>query len=105
MRNPDQKIIQKTAKLREQINEHNYRYYVLDDPIISDAEYDVLFQSLVSLEKEYPSLITEDSPTQRVGSEPLKIFKEVIHAVPMLSIDNAFKKQDIEHFDQKVHDR
>lgn len=105
MQNPTQKMIQEAADLRERINEHNYRYYVLDDPIISDAEYDVLFTRLSKLEKMYPSLITDDSPTQRVGGEPLKMFKEVMHDVPMLSLDNAFENEDIEHFDQRIRDR
>lgn len=92
-------------KLREQIDEHNYRYHVLDAPIISDAEYDQLFVKLKALEKDYPDLITSDSPTQRVGAAPLKEFSEVKHSVPMLSLDNAFDDQDIFNFDERVCDR
>lgn len=93
------------ARLRKEINEHNYQYYVLDNPIISDAEYDRLFQTLKALEKQFPQLITSDSPTQRVGDVPLKEFAEVKHAVPMLSLDNAFDEQDIFDFDKRIHDR
>jgi len=92
-------------KLREEINEHNYRYHVLDDPTISDAEYDKLFQRLKKLESEHPELVTPDSPTQRVGAAPLKEFAEVTHAVPMLSLDNAFDDDDIVAFDQRIRDR
>lgn len=92
-------------KLRHQINEHNYRYYVLDDPIISDPEFDKLFQRLKKLEAEHPELITPDSPTQRVGAPPVKEFAEVQHEVPMLSLDNAFAEEDIAAFDQRIHDR
>lgn len=92
-------------KLREKINEHNYRYHVLDDPIITDAEYDALYRHLKEIETKYPELITSDSPTQRVGSTPLKAFAEVKHRVPMLSLENAFSNEDIQAFDQRVKDR
>lgn len=92
-------------RLREQINEHNYRYHVLDNPLISDAEYDQLFKQLKSLESEHADLVTFDSPTQRVGAAPLKAFSEVQHAIPMLSLDNAFDDQDIFDFDKRIHDR
>ncbi|SRR5579883_135142 len=100
-----QTIIHQAEKLRDEINEHNYRYYILDDPRISDAEYDQLFQKLKKLEEEYPTLITPDSPTQRVGAKPLKEFAEVTHDVPMLSLENAFSVEDVEAFDQRIHDR
>lgn len=93
------------TSLRETINEHNYRYYVLDDPSISDAEYDQIFLHLKTLEKQFPDLVTPDSPTQRVGAAPLKTFSEVKHSVPMLSLDNAFEDQDIVDFDKRIHDR
>lgn len=92
-------------KLRAAINEHNYRYHVLDDPVISDAEYDQLFQRLVYLETQHPDLIRQDSPTQRVGSQALKEFAEVQHEIPMLSLENAFSDEDIYSFDQRIHDR
>jgi len=76
--------------LRAQINYHNYRYYILDDPEISDAEYDRLMREIQEIEKKYPSLITPDSPTQRIGRTPSsKTFDPVSHTVPMLSLGNA----------------
>jgi DNA ligase (NAD+) len=96
---------QEIKALRATINEHNYRYYVLDDPSITDADYDSLFEKLKLLEKENPSLITPDSPTQRVGAAPLKIFNEITHALPMLSIDNAFEEKDIYDFEKRLMDR
>ncbi|HLB58068.1 MAG TPA: NAD-dependent DNA ligase LigA, partial [Gammaproteobacteria bacterium] len=98
-------IMQEVEKIREQLNEHNYRYYALDDPVISDAEYDQLLKKLHDLEKQYPSLITRDSPTQRVGSAPLKEFAEVHHTIPMLSLENAFTTEDVFAFDERVRER
>ena len=95
----------KILQLRNEIDDHNYRYYVLDDPLISDAEFDALFRQLQQLEKDHPELITSDSPTQRVGAKPLSEFAEVQHDVPMLSLDNAFSEEDVIAFDQRVHDR
>lgn len=95
----------RTADLRARIEEHNHRYYVLDDPIISDAAYDLLFQELQALEREHPSLITPDSPTQRVGAKPAAEFNEVRHGVPMLSLENAFSEEELAAFDQRVRDR
>src|SRR5579862_5430059 len=99
------KVKKEIESLREQINEHNYRYHVLDDPIISDAEFDKLFQRLKQLESQSPEWITPDSPTQRIGVAPLKVFAEVKHDMPMLSLDNAFTDQDIFNFDQRIRDR
>jgi len=101
----DEKAKKEIAQLREQINNHNYRYYVLDDPLIADAEFDQLFKRLQTLEKQYPELITSDSPTQRIGAPPLKAFASVAHAIPMLSLDNAFTEEDIRAFDQRIHER
>lgn len=98
-------IKQKINSLRQQLDEHNYRYYVLDDPTISDKEYDNLFQELKALETTHPDLITPDSPTQRVGAAPLKEFNEIKHSIPMLSLENAFIEDDIYDFDQRIHDR
>jgi len=77
-------------ELRKLIEYHNYRYYVLDNPEISDEEYDKLYRELVLLEKQFPEFVTPDSPTQRVGAPPAKEFATVTHEVPMLSLDNAF---------------
>lgn len=101
MKNPDQPAEQAKA-LREQINLHNKRYYQLDNPLISDAEYDRMMVELSELENRYPDLFTADSPTQRVGAEPLKAFEPVAHKVPMLSLDNAFSDDDIRAFNKRV---
>jgi len=91
--------------LRKALHEHNYRYYVLDNPTIPDAEYDKLFHELLRLETEFPALQRLDSPTMRVGAAPLKLFPEVAHVVPMLSLDNAFSAQAVHDFDTRVRDR
>jgi len=88
--------------LRETIRYHNHRYYVLDDPEISDAEYDRLFRHLVDLERQHPELATADSPTQRVGDVPVETFSEVRHRTPMLSLENAFSGQEIMDFDIRI---
>jgi DNA ligase (NAD+) len=95
---------QRAAELREQLAYHNYRYYVLDDPAIPDAEYDRLFRELQALEAQYPELVTPDSPTQRVGAEPLKGFAEVRHAIPMLSLGNVFSEEELLDFDRRVRE-
>lgn len=97
--------IKEIARLRDFLNEHNYRYYVLDAPVISDADYDHAFDELKKLESQYPALVTPDSPTQRVGGKPLSEFAEVKHVIPMLSLDNAFADEDIFNFDKRIHDR
>jgi DNA ligase (NAD+) len=94
----------RAKKLRELIEYHNYRYYVLDDPEISDAEFDLLMRELESLESRYPALVTPDSPTQRVGAEPLPAFREVLHSIPMLSLANAFTPGEVEAFDRRVRE-
>jgi DNA ligase (NAD+) len=93
------------AELREQVRRHDYRYYVLDDPEISDARYDALLRELRELEAAHPGLVTPDSPTQRVGGEASGTFGEVVHAVPMLSLENAFSEQDVLDFDRRVRER
>jgi len=93
---------QRIEELRGLVNHHDYRYYVLDDPEISDAEYDKLFHELEELENKHPDLVTPDSPTQRVGGRRLEAFNPVTHAVPMLSLDNSLKKIDVIDFDQRV---
>jgi len=96
---------ERVRQLREQIDYHNYRYYVLDDPEISDAEFDRLMRELKALEEQYPDLITPDSPTQRVGATPVSELEEVVHSVPMLSLDNAFTDEDVIAFDRRVRER
>ncbi len=97
-----EEIRQRVEELRRQIHYHNYRYHVLDDPVISDAEYDALMHELRALEAAYPALITPDSPTQRVGAEPLDRFEKVIHPVPMLSLGNAFDEAELRAWRERV---
>jgi DNA ligase (NAD+) len=95
----------RAAELREQLKQHDYRYYVLDDPSVPDAEYDRLMAELRALEAAHPELITPDSPTQRVSGAPSATFGEVVHKVPMLSLDNAFSEEDVAAFDRRIHER
>ncbi len=98
-------VLHRINQLRQEIAEHNHRYYVLDAPSIPDAEYDRLFRELQGLEAQHPGLITPDSPTQRVGAAPLKQFATVIHEVPMLSLENAFDEAELVAFDKRVRQR
>lgn len=98
----DEKTRKKIQELREKINYHNYRYYVLDSPEVSDAEYDRLFDELVKLEKQYPELVTPDSPTQRIGAPPLTEFKTVKHSLPMLSLNKATTEEELSDFHRRV---
>ena len=86
------------AELREQLNRHSYLYYVLDNPEIPDSEYDRMYRELQQLEQQHPDLITPDSPTQRIGEQPLDSFSQVTHRVPMLSLDNAFSEDELKAF-------
>src|SRR5690625_3998710 len=97
-----QEARQKIASLTKQINKHSHAYHVLDRPIIPDAEYDKLYQELVLLEQQYPELAQLDSPTKRVGDEPLDAFEKVEHTVPMLSLGNAFDEGDLRDFHRRV---
>lgn len=91
--------------LREQLDRLGYHYYVLDDPLVPDSEYDRLFRELLRLEAEHPELVVADSPSQRVGAAPQGAFAEVAHRVPMLSLDNAFSEADLLAFDRRVRER
>ncbi len=97
-----QTLERKVASLRKKINEHNYKYYLQDNPIVSDYEYDVLLRQLQKLERENPNLISPDSPTQRVGSHPLSDFKTLSHSLPMLSLENAMNYEEMLAFDERV---
>jgi DNA ligase (NAD+) len=88
--------------LRKQLNDYAYQYYVLDEPTISDSQYDELYKKLLALEKQYPEFITSDSPTQRVGNKPLDGFKQIKHEMPMLSLGNVFTEQELKEFDEKL---
>lgn len=98
-------IQDRVYRLREDLNRHNYRYHVLDDPQIPDPEYDRLMRELRDLERAYPELVRPDSPTQRVGATPVKAFGEVRHALPMLSLDNAFDPAAVRDFDRRNRER
>ena len=99
---PTPSLQSEILKLREQLNQHSYRYYVLDDPEITDAEYDRLFRKLQALEEKNPELITPDSPTQRIGAAPVEEFETVTHTIPMVSLDNAFDDVELRDFDQRL---
>ena len=95
-------ILETVAKLHKQLHHHNHLYHVLDDPIVSDSDYDQLFIKLKNLEADYPKLITPDSPTQRVGAKPVGSFAKINHTLPMLSLDNLFHDKDVVDFDRRV---
>ncbi|MGD9386917.1 MAG: NAD-dependent DNA ligase LigA, partial [Gammaproteobacteria bacterium] len=105
MSKADQAVAARAADLRERLEYHNYRYYVLDDPEIPDVEYDQMFRELQQLEAEHPELCTPDSPTQRVGGAPVEGFDEVRHLLPMLSLENAFTAEELQAFDRRVRER
>ena len=98
----DPSIIERVKELRQALHRHNYRYYVLDDPEISDAEYDRMMQELVKLEADFSDLMSPDSPTLRVGAPPLDKFETIEHSIPMLSLENGFNDQDIIEFDRRI---
>ena len=101
--NPEQvKIEREILDLRRQIEKHNYQYHVLDDPLVSDAEYDRLFRRLVELEREYPAFASPESPTQKVGARPLESFKTVQHTLPMLSLSNANDREEMQEFQERI---
>src|SRR5210317_950962 len=93
---------QRIEELRAEIDRHDYQYYVLDAPSVPDAEYDRLLRELQELEHKFPDLVTAESPTQRVGGQPLEGFAEVRHAVPMLSLANAFSEEEVIQFHERV---
>ena len=99
----EDKIKNKIEKLRWEIRHHNRKYYIDDQPEITDNEYDKLYRELVRLEKQFPSFITPDSPTQRVAGGPLKKFKQVSHRLPMLSLENAYTPEELVEFEKRIH--
>ncbi|OHY82983.1 NAD-dependent DNA ligase LigA [Marinobacter sp. AC-23] len=105
MTKPSPESLKRAEELRSALDEHNYRYYVLDDPGVPDAEYDRLFRELQKLEADHPELASDDSPTRRVGSKAETSFEEVVHRLPMLSLDNAFSEDELRDFDRRVRER
>ena len=102
MARPPEAIVQQIQSLRATIELHNYRYYALNEPTIPDAEFDRLLRQLIQLEQQYPELITPGSPTQRVGAAPLAAFAPFTHRTPMLSLNNAFEREEVEAFDRRI---
>lgn len=97
------KASERLIELKKELSEHAHNYYVLDNPTISDSEYDALFQELLRLEEQNPDLVSEDSPSRRVGGPPLDKFAQAAHRLPMLSLENAFNKEDIVEFEQRLN--
>src|SRR5208283_2004289 len=95
-------IAARVKRLRDEIEQHNYNYYVLDRPVISDAEFDGLFRELEQIERRFPQLIVPDSPTQRIGAAPLADFGPAKHRTPMLSLNNAFEDDEVVAFDRRM---
>src|SRR5437868_1171206 len=89
-------------ELRSLIRHHDYRYHVLDQPEIADAEYDALVRELQDLERRFPELLTPDSPTQRVGGRPSELFAPVRHLTPMMSLDNAFSREELDAWSKRI---
>src|SRR5712692_5078228 len=104
MKTSTQAVAAKIESLREKIRHHEYRYYVLDDPEISDAEFDRLINELKKLEAEHNELVAPDSPTQRVGGKPREGFVKIAHSVPMLSLDNAYSEEELRNWERRVHE-
>lgn len=101
----DNRTQKKIRKLSNSIRNHNHLYYVMDSPEISDQEYDQLFRELLEIEEKFPQLVTMNSPTQHVGADPSSAFKTIEHELPMLSLGNAFNKNELDDFNRRVHDR
>jgi DNA ligase (NAD+) len=98
----ESKLIEKIERLRNALHHHNYRYYVLDDPEVSDAEYDRMMRELIRIEEAHPELVSPDSPTARVGAAPLEKFETISHTLPMLSLENGFADEEIIGFDERI---
>jgi len=97
-----EQLKQRIDKLVDELNQHNYNYYVIDNPVISDYDFDKLLEELIKLEKEYPEFIRDDSPTKRVGGEVIKSFKQVKHKYPMLSLGNTYSQEELIEFDNRI---
>ncbi len=97
-----EQIKKRIEELKSNISKHNYKYYILAEPVITDEQYDKLYRELLSLEMQYPEFLSSDSPTQKVGGEPLKGFKSIKHPIPMLSLDNTYNFNELRNFDKRV---
>ena len=95
-------ISEKISSLRKKLHDHNYRYYVLDDPIISDYDFDMMLKELDLLERENPEFFDVNSPTQRVGGEVTKSFNTSVHETPMLSLDNSYSLDDLKNWEKRI---
>src|SRR5436305_10414821 len=102
MKSAKHSVQDEIESVREAIRHHEYRYYVLDDPEVTDAEFDRLMNQLKKLEAEHPELVTPDSPTQRVGGKPREGFAKVAHSIPMLSLDNAYNEEELRNWERRV---
>src|SRR3989339_802954 len=91
-------IKKRLDELKAEIDKHNYNYYVLDKPVISDAQYDALYRELVNIESEFPHFVTPDSPTQRVGAKPMDNLGIITHRIPLFSLDNSMNLEELEGF-------
>ena len=100
-----EEVHQRYQRLKRDLNLYNHAYYVLDDPSVPDSEYDRLMRELQDIECQYAELQTSDSPSQRVGGAALDSFSQIVHEVPMLSLDNAFSEQEMTDFDRRIKDR
>ncbi|MHC4861154.1 MAG: NAD-dependent DNA ligase LigA, partial [Planctomycetota bacterium] len=102
MAEPPAKAVRRAEELRREIRYHNHRYHVLDDPVIADSEYDALMRELLAIEGEHPGLVTPDSPTQKVGAEPVSEFGTVVHSVPMLSLENVVSTEELREWEDQL---
>src|ERR1700758_2164983 len=100
----EKNITAEIEDLREKLHHHEHLYYVLDQPEITDAEYDSMMRRLQELEREHPELVTPDSPTQRVGGKPREGFVKVRHSAPMLSLDNTYSEEELRAWERRVHE-
>src|SRR5579871_6003015 len=98
------KLVDEAEDLRKTLRQHEYLYYVLDRPEISDADYDALMNRLRDIETQHPELVTADSPTQRVGGKPREGFVKIEHSSPMLSLDNAYNEGELRDWERRVHE-
>ena len=101
---PDPAVTSEVGRLRDELRRHEYLYYVLDQPAISDAEYDRLMRELQKLEAEHPELLSQDSPSQRVGGKAREGFVKATHSSPMLSLDNALNEEELVAFDRRIRE-